>query len=68
MKLVDYEYLWRDRHTGWALCQVEQSGYAIVNTRDRTSLIIEDDELYEAVIQEMVKHDVPVVSLNDLDD
>jgi hypothetical protein len=68
----DYEYLWRDRNAGWALVRVApvpgQCGprYVIENARTREALVIEDDELYAAVKQEMLRKGAPVIERDDL--
>ena len=72
MRLDDYAYLWRNKDAGWALVRVDsvpgdpRPRYVIENTRTHQALVIEDDELYAAVKQEMFRQGVRVVGRDEM--
>lgn len=54
MTLDDYSYLWNKEKDIWVLVDTAY-GYAIINKKDQTSLVISDEELEASVIQQMLK-------------
>ena len=64
-QLSHFSYLWDGSAPQWALLNIEPEGqadYMVVNTENRAVKIIEDDELFKAVINEMLTAHVRVVS------
>lgn len=64
--IENYEHLWADRNGPWALLQLNPGKeqvprYTVVNRFDRSILVIDDDEVAEAVKQRMLAAYVPVV-------
>ena len=49
------------------LMELGSSEYSIVNTREPSLVIIEDDDLAEAIEQEMLKHDMPILDPEDFE-
>ncbi|HAP75337.1 MAG TPA: hypothetical protein DCR14_04575 [Acidimicrobiaceae bacterium] len=62
-----YSYLWDGSEPGWVIWQLpgrnDETGRRLIfNLVDHTALIIEDDELAEAVLAEMVEHGCPTIT------
>ncbi|WP_426453882.1 hypothetical protein ACP26L_15785 [Paenibacillus sp. S-38] len=61
MNLEEYQYIWTNEREDHVLVIVNGGGYAIVNRADKMALIIEDDEIYEAVIEKMLDNGCEVL-------
>lgn len=64
--IKNYEHLWTDANGQWALLQLnpgkeEVPRHMVVNRSDRSVLVIEDDDVAEAVKQRMLAAGVPVI-------
>ena len=55
MDLSKYQYLWEDEKDNWALVN-SPCGYGIVNIQTQMLLLVDDDELEEALIKKMEEH------------
>jgi hypothetical protein len=66
--MEDFAYLWEDPNRAWVLVRFEDSPdpSVIVNRETREALIIEDDDLYEAVIERMRKAGIETVDIDSL--
>ena len=69
-EIAEYEYLWDGSQSGWCLVQLDsassdQPTYSIYNQPDSTALIIEDDSIFDSVIERMLAEGCPVVSPED---
>ena len=53
-----FRHLWDGTDEGWVLVRSRRSLPAIYNRVTRTALIIDDDEVYEEVVQEMLDHGI----------
>lgn len=49
-----YNYLWKDEKNDWVLVNIE-NGYGIVNNRTKMMLLVEDDNLADALIRKMIE-------------
>lgn len=66
-QISNFRYLWDGSAPQWALLNIEAEGqtdYMMVNTESRAVKIIEDDELFKTVINELLSAYVRVVSRN----
>ncbi|MDG9931261.1 MULTISPECIES: hypothetical protein [unclassified Pseudomonas] len=69
--ISEFESLWKENPSAWALLHVNASNlnepprYLIVNTETRHGKIIEDDEVFDFVIQKMLMAGVRVVKIGD---
>ncbi len=66
-EIAEYEYLWDGSQPGWCLVQLklapsDQPAYSIYNQPDSTALIIEDDSIFDGVIQRMLAEGCRVLS------
>ncbi len=52
MNINDYKYLWEEEKKDWVLVNTKY-GYAIVNKRTQSALLIEDDNLEDEIIHRM---------------
>ncbi len=59
MDIREFEYLWTTEKDMHAL-QKMSNGYLIINIHDNTALIIEDDDINDAVVTEMLRHNCKV--------
>jgi hypothetical protein len=66
--MEDFAYLWEDPNRAWVLVRFEDrpDPSVIVNRETREALIIEDDDLYEAVIERMRKAGIETVDIDSL--
>ncbi|WP_167569124.1 hypothetical protein [Brevibacillus migulae] len=61
MNLEEFQYIWTTNREEYVLVKVKSDGYAIFNKADSTALIIEDDDIYEAVIKKMLDNGCEVL-------
>jgi len=61
MDLEEFQYIWTTNREEYVLVKVKSGGYAIFNKADSTALIIEDDDIYEAVIKKMLDNGCEVL-------
>lgn len=54
MNLDEYKHLWETEKNDWVLVNTKY-GYAIVNKRTQSALLVSDDELESAIINRMLK-------------
>ena len=62
-KLMEYKYLWDGSSPQWGLVNdgsLLEPIYSIVNRIDNLFLIIEEDEIYDKVIQKMLDENVSI--------
>ncbi|MCM3269950.1 hypothetical protein [Paenibacillus elgii] len=59
MDIKEYEFLWTTQKDIHAL-QKMSNGYLIINIQDNTALIIEDDDISDAVVKEMLRHNCKI--------
>lgn len=52
MSIDEYKYLWEEEKKDWVLVNTEY-GYAIVNKRTQSALLISDDNLEDEIIHRM---------------
>jgi hypothetical protein len=61
MNIEEYSYLWSDPEGEWALEKLQsKDSYMIITSDGAEILCIEDDDIYEAVIQRMLHEGVQV--------
>ncbi|MEK8129431.1 hypothetical protein WMW72_16105 [Paenibacillus filicis] len=60
MNLEEFRYIWTTNREDHVLIKVK-SGYAIYNRTEKTALLIEDDEKYEAIIKNMLDNGCEVL-------
>jgi hypothetical protein len=66
-ELEEYSYLWRDSDGSWALFYINHENpsaspeYLIVNTKEKSALLIEDDDLADEIQTKMMAVGVPIV-------
>ncbi len=63
----EFRYLWDGSEPDWALLKFfvpseDEPSYIIVDTKDKSTLLISDDSLYDAVIETMLDKKVCIVS------
>jgi hypothetical protein len=67
-EVIEFSYLWDGSSPSWVLLHInateeaEDPEYLIVNTEERNTLLIGNDDLYERVIQQMLLSGVRIVS------
>jgi hypothetical protein len=67
-EIAEFGYLWDGSSPSWVLLHVnvteeaEDPEYLIVNIKERNTLLIGNDDLYERVIQQMLLSGVRIVS------
>lgn len=66
-EIAEYQYLWDGSQPGWCLVQLDsvssdQPAYSIYHQPDSTALTIEDDSLFDSVIERMLAEGCRVVS------
>lgn len=64
-ELLSFKYLWDGSAPQWALLNVEPEGearYLIVNTDSKSVKLIENNQLFREVIDEMLEAKVRMVS------
>jgi len=54
MNIDDHSYLWLQEKDKYVLVKGKH-GYSVINKVDHTMLLIEDDELADAIAAEMIK-------------
>lgn len=59
MDLKEFEFLWTSQKNLYKL-QTMSSGYLIINILDNTALIIEDDSISDAVVNEMLRNNCQI--------
>jgi hypothetical protein len=61
MDLGEFEKFWTTNKNNYALISVEEK-YSIVNTKDKSFVLIEDDEIHNEVIRRMLENGNEVVT------
>ncbi|OAB34380.1 hypothetical protein [Paenibacillus glacialis] len=61
MSLEEYKYIWTENRKEYVLVKMKDGDYSIFNRMDKIALIIEDDDIYDAVINEMLKSKCEIV-------
>lgn len=64
-ELLNFKYLWDGSSPQWALLNIEPQGdarYLIVNTETKSAKIIEDNQIFFEVVNQMLNAHTRVVS------
>ncbi|MDN4620977.1 hypothetical protein QCD85_22865 [Paenibacillus sp. PsM32] len=58
MELTSYKYLWE---TNEYFLEKMSEGYLIMHKKNNTALLIEDDGLYDKIVEQMIKAQCEII-------